>query len=654
VKSRFSTVAGILAAASLLSGSAFAFAPEFTGDLPTVIITDRISEGAVSPPQVAPFDAPDGGSGIAFRPSSAFLFRYDDAVDLTPLIQLNDANSINDVQVVFNEFDAAGDLTPNSTTTLQINGNNALTSIPSKADFSGANAFTAGLLSFRNIDFSDPANQIVAGEEKYDEIGDLTGQDLSLSPSQSRIVSLYIDTVASTQGGGDATSFEVITTLDGGDRLSQPTFTDPFVPPVYDTDSETFGDWWVAQADNRILGIESDGPDDEGDNDQESPNLDGFTIDPNVTKAIGTPLPAGRTNPLSIESSAAQLGLMGFGLANDGGDPNDGIDLDANKLYRLRVNWQSSDVNANAPVFIQFGDVFNTGTVNAGYSDPSDFSNTGSREFPIVPGSATDFDAYLLTQGASQTQFSISIIDTNASDGNEIQINSVEVGENTRDSLQGGTVLKNFGGASFTVAAGQPIGVDDTGRADFSEAPGPLSGTPGDQFFSAAGLNNALPETLTITGSEMTAQFGPAPTTADYWESAGFNSLALDPLDVSAIDTGIVLDQEKIYILDVWASTDNAGEIMPQLLIRNGVDSTMFSATGFHTGGATGITVNPDIQLASDAKVYSNVFAPQTPNTDGGRTTMNVQFLWALSGFGVLDNTTTNIHRVILTEYDPF
>jgi hypothetical protein len=189
VQTRFTSALGVLTAATLLSGSAYAFAPEFTGDLPTVVITDALTAGASN---ATPFDA---GTPSA---TTVNLFRFNNAFDLLPTYIDGNGNADSTLRFTFNEFangTGEGDFSAvASQRTLAINGVESLLALPTNADFTGPNSgdLTAGgtnanaSLSFRNIDLSPGT-----GTGPFDTTGDVTGINIA-SGAYRRFVKLYV------------------------------------------------------------------------------------------------------------------------------------------------------------------------------------------------------------------------------------------------------------------------------------------------------------------------------------------------------------------------------------------------------------------------------------------------------------------------------
>jgi hypothetical protein len=97
-------------------------APQFSDNVPNVIITDRDPSGA--------YDAPNGAWAGSERAGSAFLFRYDNAFDLLSVLDLGGVEDAAQVRVAFTEYDNTDEVTPNDAKTLMINGKVALDKAP--------------------------------------------------------------------------------------------------------------------------------------------------------------------------------------------------------------------------------------------------------------------------------------------------------------------------------------------------------------------------------------------------------------------------------------------------------------------------------------------------------------------------------------------
>lgn len=223
----------MVCSACLLAGTAMAqtYAPEFTGDIPSVIISDRTGDTSGDV-----YDAPNGGWNGTERPLSAFLFRFDDVIDASTIVDVKDAGSLSDVKVLFTEYSDETDLTPNTEKTISINGKIAVDDVPiDTEDFTGSAAFdlSDSYLDFRNIDFSP------SGDGPFDPVGE-SGDDITSSGSQSRVVTLHLGSDNFTQrGSGSDNSFMVYTTLEGADRTEY--YQAPPPPPLFSFGGRTEG-----------------------------------------------------------------------------------------------------------------------------------------------------------------------------------------------------------------------------------------------------------------------------------------------------------------------------------------------------------------------------------------------------------------------------
>ncbi len=660
---RFSTVAGFLAAASLLSGSAFAFAPEFTSDLPTVIITDRLTQATQTGGQLLPFDDPDnvGGIGVvapasavAGRESTVYLFRYENALDLTTVIDTRDAASYSDVKVIFNEF-LVGDTNPvaNSDRTLELNGVRALDNIaPTNSDFSGPNAFSADApVSFRNIDFSDPANSLIPSTEIYDAIGDVTGDNIELTAAQERLVTLQIDSLDSTAyEGSQLKSMLVITTTDGVDRLTNP-FLSTILTSEIPLTSSFDGEWQVDFTSDGISGIANN-----GDTSSASPGdvpasggVSGFTPDPAsvaVTQnALGGIAPAS-TNQVGMVASNAQTGLSGWALLEANGGT---VNMTADSVYRLRMT-MAGQATQDTGLFFSFGSPFNTGkhyTIFLGGA-----VDGTSRTSPKLGAADQTVDIWAPARADGPGEVNLTIVDDSASGSSAFTLKDYQVDSVPRASLDSVATVLNQGASSLSATT-----------AELAKAPLPASPdaildqgavADGSTWFDGetniANGANQTPQSTTFSAAGYALSYGPVGSTyQDVWNLIQFSD-AFGP-GVDDIVTGYNLDPDSLYTFDVWLKAQTAGVFMPNLAIVAISDKSLQFASVYGIGDLGAID-NAEVQAQTTERVYSMAFNPATGNAEA-RTVFLLTFLGTVhTGFvQPMPQNTLTVSRMVLTEY---
>lgn len=632
MKTRVNAVAGYLAVASLLSGSAFAFAPEFNTDVfPTVIITDRTTGAAP-----APFDGTNGPA------ATSNLFRFDGALDLGASIQdLGNASSLSDVKFVFNEFDVSdpADLVPNTVGVLTIGGVEALDDLPVKADFSGANAGTAGVLDFRNIDFS-PGTAL----DYPDAIGDLTGWDLNVSGAQKRVVRLEIDTVDSTTppaSGRTSKTFEVWTTNEGdlGDRLStEGVSSDPFVPVV--PDPGNFNGWQVGFTTNEILGILNGPSNGAGNPLFTSTGIGGFTSTPALTLVnnnLGPAAPNGTTS-LGLSSTNAQIGLTSWQLAP-------GPSVTAGNIYRFSLDLTSSASTRGAAIFALVGDVFGALSYQAFNAEITAIPAGTTRLFPYLGSTVNGpVNVYHYAKVDGNAFIQVQLIDQSNTAGNDFTLNGYDVSVISRaDALAGATVIRNLGGSVAALASGEPAITPPTGE---TALPAPGGTTPGvSTFVDAQGLNTQMPSNVTISGGKVNFQMGPTPT-PEHWDFIDFGFASTDGLFIDTMDTGLNLDPNKLYLVDIYATTNQPGQAHPKLIVSVGMDILAFNHGAFEVGGS----LNPEFNLAAAPRVYTTLVNPGLTANAEARANLNIRLLKTTNG--AIPNLTVTVHRIVVYETD--
>jgi hypothetical protein len=647
VKTRLSTVAGFLTAATLLSGSAFAFAPEFTGDIPTVIITDRITDSVLTDL----FDAPAGAAGIAPRASSAFLFRYDNALDVTGIVDVKDAGSLANVKVVFTEFTDESDLTPNTVKTLSINGKVAVDDFPLvAADFDSSVAFDLSdpLLDFRNIDFSPGT-----GLGPFDNIGDVTGDDILATWPQSRIVTMHLGSDNFTdRGSASDLSFMVVTDLDDNDRLTNPELTE-----IWEVLTASGGandgnfDGYTVTPNTLIPVVNPNGAWTAGGSyNITASNLNGMAVTPSVTltDGVASPITAGATAVTlntAASSNVAQRGILSL-------QESAVVAMDSGKLYRIRMNAALSTAVQNSDFYLQAGSVVTTGAVTAGFKDAAGYSAT-TLSLPGLTTTAADVDAYILPKSsmiADYNDIRVQLVDYNLTAGAAMTVNGFEVSvaDGGLADLGSGTTLLNLGGA-VTPATGEVA--PPVGQTAFA------AGTTVGESVTASitKANAAMSSTAAVTAAALTSIID-GPNSDFYWDYQQFEvvqDIGTSGLDLDTLETGLTTDPNKLYVMSVYAKTSNPGSLMPSLIPYALYDYTGLAGVMYTVGDsnstAPSLTPDPFTQLAAQDKEYTAVFSPQTPNLEA-KTQLGVQLYY--TSVPPAAGATISITRIVLTEYD--
>jgi len=693
VQTRYSTALGFLAAASLLSGSAFAFAPEFVGDLPTVIITDKVS-----------------GQPNAFDPNNAstqYLFRYPDAFDLSSSAYVNPGTSatINDVRFLFNEYrdinkDGVADNSASpelaAQHTLLINDTQAFATPGTEFPLGSAEFATApqvGLLDFRNIDFSPAATFADTTGIPFDAVGNATGHDLTVSGSQYRVVQLYINTNFATEAPA-IKDMLVITELGTDDRLTSgvPGQTDPFTP----IEAPSFVGWelggtgLLATLPQPTPGGASYIP--LGTNAgnftgystspvRDFPTANTSTADPYDTIAGVNRVTQAGTTSLSTTSSNASVGYVRWSKVV--GTYN----IAANELLRFRVTLQSADTSATSKEAFQIGmGSLKTGTASKLYqSDICRYLSglTGAvapetkiYNVPAAPGA--DFDSYLVAEAATTNadtsklayQFDVLSIDDpaatlpyNTNTRNDITATAYSIAKAPagRSYLTGKNVVLNRGNATVPASIAGEILTPESGSSVFTFGSTPsvataagqttgvgATGNPTiDAATTMAGTANAL--SYTLTGASV-----PSGATTAYPDFRSFSFYsALADLDIESATGGhFRAINGKLYLIDVWLSTTTPTSTnMPVLRVNSNFGSLDYEVTVWVIQqGFFGLNTGAEIQSAPRAYTSAHLaqLGPNNTNVPGAVT---VEFLQPLLTT-MNQNANVTIHRITVTEYD--
>jgi hypothetical protein len=637
---------GILATASLLSGSAFAAAPFFEDTPPTVIISDRTLapgeenavgqigvQGALAPAGFADYDwATDPVSA-----NSANLFRFTAAFSLLDYVMPGDGNLVSEVQWLFNEFEE-GESSPSagSARTLTINGLLGESTLVDGDSFTLSSPFVDagdGILDFRNINLSPTTTTTLP----YD----ITGLDVP----QTRVISLYVHKDGQTPDPNFA-SFFVVTTDDApGDSLSIPTTI--FDPP--DFDFETFGDW-ESFAVSGLLGVPQGGATDNGTYAGLTPigtpgAVGGYTFTPGAT-----PAPGG-TGALSSAGTASQVGFAGWqgGSAfNVGGNA---LTSEAGKLYRMRASMHTSNAATRGEVRIRWGFAgYNAGLLAYG------FANQSTEHLSADANNPTDLTGFLLPRASgAPLQMFFENLNTETNANNDFTISRVVVDSTDASNLGGGNVVFNAGG-TFTPAAGEPSPAPSPSGFQFFTA----GGTQGQ--FSVADLNANRPVNVTQGANQVVFNF---PAVAGGTFFPNFATMGGDIVE------GIFdATHGMAYRVDVWVSSPNASNPLPNLRILSQPLSPVLdgiinpgneTSSGFFSAYTISLRENSNDEnfgpvtnaaaASANPQVYSLFFAPQGRST-GVRSDEAFNISVVLEELDDQVDGTVTVHRITVTEYD--
>lgn len=623
--SRFSAVAGFLAAATLLGSSSFALAPEFSGDLPTILITDRVTDASA-------YDAPNGDAGDGRRPSSAFLFRNETGLQLASYITLNSASAASDVDAIFNEYadnnGAPGALV--GTATISVNGQTSLGNETPTPPYT--TAITAdSSLTYRNINWS-PGTGLgpfdAVGEDAQDIISDVSG------PISAWLTWQIDFPGANSFAGSQVATQEVITTIDGVDGVTSSAATSTFSTVVV-APSTDFSAWTVDTVASSISGIPNSGqtPDAAGFFTLvSSADTSGFTPTPGVALVQGTAAGAGITS-VGIASTASQVGLAGW--------TNAGFSATAGNIYRVRLSASGANA-AGASAYFSAGD----GLKQLGYSIFQDLGIDPAADDGLN-ASASNVDVYFEAKVDLTAGIFASLVDSNASNAGSFLVDSYEVTSTTRSGLTGESVVFNAGTVG-TTDSGQAI-APLAGPTAFVDSSSPSAA--GENWNSGGALNpNAGTSSITVAGSAIAFTLG-----AQNANQANVFTLNqgvdLGSFTVATLDAGYTVDPSKLYTLDVWLSSSTAvadNTTAPNLILSAISDLSHQSVATYFLGDFDGLT-DDAVRANTSDRVYSMVFSPESLNASA-TVQLNV-FLHQILGLAMPANTYS-ISQITLTQYD--
>ncbi|MCC5877116.1 MAG: hypothetical protein JJU11_12925 [Candidatus Sumerlaeia bacterium] len=639
------TATGFLAAATLLGGSAFAFAPEFVEDLPTVIITERLEN-------------PDDSFDVA---SDAFVFRYSDAFELLPLLDPR-GNTESELKYLFNEFEFANPIplepivnapgTP--ATAIMINGNNAFATpgneFPEAADFASApNVVTGGnsFLTFRNRDFSGENETQNTG---WSSVGQNSGWNLETDGPQKRVISLYVKGDTNDDYTMSDNTFVVITALTDGEQyfwddlsgsvFTDPVFTDPFEEElVYDDD---FGGWIyfpITQFSILDLG---------GDTRVQTPQPAYNAANASLGHANtgGTANAGVDTMILNVNGQAGGAqALLALGVG--------GVDLEADKLYRMRATWSTPNAAKTETIRTRFGETFDAGTAVMLY-DSAALAGGG----PDLPRTVDTQDVYLLTKGAATDTAIWFDVLTLGGNGQDLHVHAVSLASAERSQLGTPNVIFNHGAENVpTLAAGEGP-TPPSGSAPFdltsTVGTGVLTGTVGGaQFpFSFTTSGDAITLNIaqqTVGDNDGFAPFqGTNPATAGF-APPGFGRFALaegGPATEASTPGTFTADSGSLYIVDYYLSSPTTntrprgGPV--EFRVGNRVGGTKIFEHVYALADA-------GVAATAAPRIYSGVFGGED-----GNVVMVADFLGFGSAFVAAATgpaQTYIIHRVVVNEY---
>ncbi len=687
---RLSPGMGVLVSA-LLYSSAFAFAPEFVGDLPTLILTDKVSG---QPNAYDPNDA-----------STQYLFRYPDAFDLSSSAYIDPGVSatINDVRFLFNEYrDLNKDGVADDPVSPEMPGQHALlindteafatpgTEFPlGSTEF--ATAPQVGLLDFRNIDFSPAATFADTTGIPFDAVGNVTGHDLTVSGSQFRVVQLYINTNFATEAP-DVADMLVITELGTDDRIT----TAPPYPELDPPLSNDFSGWelggtgLLATLPQPTPGGSAYIPLGPGAGTftgytvnpvRDLPTANTGTADPYDTIAGVNRITLAGTTSLSTSSSNASVGYVRWSKTITS------YNIAANQLLRFRLRLESADTSATSKESFLLG----MGSLKLGQANRVFFSDTcrylstltGAAapetkiyNVPAAPGA--EFESYLVAEAAATNADSsklacyfdvLSIDDPSASlpyntnTRNDIRATgyAITAGPAGRAFLTGKNVLLNRGNPTVPAAIAGEILSPESGSSVYTFGSTPSAPTAAGQVagvgatgnptidpaVTMAGTANAL--SYTITGASVPS--GASVAYPDFRSFSFYNAIA--DLDIEAATGGhFRATNGKLYLIDVWASTTTpTSSNMPILRVNTNFGQLDYEVTTWILqSGFFGL--NAGVEAQSAPRAYTSAHLAQLgPSNTEVPGFVSVEFQQPLLTT-MNQNANVTIHRITVTEYN--
>lgn len=690
---RFNT-AGFLAAATLLSGSAFAFAPEFTGDLPTVIITDQLAAPS------SQFDLAQPG------PATSGIFRFSGAFDLHTYI--NNGNLTSGEKAVirwaFTES-KVGAPSPETAAngTLLINDEASVTNPPTSSELATAPLLGSNAtLNFWNKDFSGTNTALSTPPvTPFDYLSDITTptHDLAASGPQERVVTIY---VRGDDAAVDFKSFSVITKIGEGDSLSSATGpvtqpVDPFVNVLGPTND--FSGWTQFSLDYFVIYFNGTGeytsltdankvylggatqPADP------SPGDDSIVLVGNPTVTSGhTYTPA--TTPAAAATTSLTAVVSGSFTGPYGSTPKVGLSawertisttVNGNSIYRVRTTLARSSAALREAYRVRVGTSSTHGQAITLYNT----TTAAQTDRPYLSTTAADHYTYLLAKTSASGNTSLAVaVDAyslgtlGGGVGSGVVLSGLEISAAPRTDLTGANVLFNRGAASIpTLASGEAAITAPASPTALSVI---TSGTPsgGNVLFSASGATTTLqPRSATVTSGAINytvgaatggtfprqisiAGFGAGGSTIQTpeggWTWASIFSFSDGAAAASnPTATGLFpVATDKLYIADIYASSAQAGTAlaqMPTMRVRVTTGATQESQTVFELNSANGTGI------ATAPKIYSVVARSNgLAGVAGLQGHLFIDFYQAgISQAAAISSAsrTITIHRIVVTEY---
>lgn len=608
----FKTKALTVLGAALLSGSVFAAGPTLS-DIPSVIITDKMTADEVDANPTTPFDY--------LATATQNIYRFTDAIDLRPYV--NFAGDLDTVNYMFTESDPETEVLRTGTDqTIQINGEFGAESIPDYATVmgSGNDLPAAGdALDFRN-DAANPTDEFLAAP--------------AITLPAEALMSMFVasdDTVGDQPVAAEvnSASFFVITTNEeefASDGLSELTGIVEACVTAYDD----FEGWnGVAQTSIFLFS-------------QTPPGTIAGTNDATLTPATS---PAPSSASLGIATAANNGGSLGVSpqmawweSANPAAD--EGFATTAGNIYVARYSVSTASADATALPTVRFR-VGQNSLSGAGVASTEILETSPNH---ITSSTTEPFRAYYYAHADDTAMVTMDALDLSPTYSIDITLNYVDVLTFNRESLQNGVVAFNQGSSAVTVASGQL---------------GPPAGETG--FDTALWDTTNGGNLLNITTTEATDKLtftgngnGQGRWNHLTWETKTNNAPASAVEDVAA---------GKLVVLDAWLSAATAKTNYPgvRLMLSSPVNSTEMDdlqqlASYFEFNGGT--DAGNLLSLESASKRYTAILESQLLDENA---VMDVQVLiYALfydvsvSGSNFVNNAsgTINVDRVVVTTYD--
>lgn len=694
---------------ALLSGTAFATGPTIESP-PTLIITDRLSAGAIAD-GAGPWD--DGNPGGSTS-GSFNIFDFTGAITLSDYVSAPLApGGLNDVNWDFVELDPSDDSVITSGQTIQItdgtNSSLGQAAEPVFADLDGGTAFNPvgsnDPLDFRNV-------------VRTTGSGPAVGNFLD----QTRI-KLFAATNADPLSSVASTTFDVYTTNDiavaEGDQFSIPSTV--FVPVEGFDD---MGGWYEVQRFDQAAIFDvspirfSTSFGNLPDSVPARASLDSTVSEFNAaitrltvpastaTLSMSTDTVAagaGATNPFLTEFAPQLIGFGSF-FEDIPSTANDSVAVTADTLYMIR--WDLSTpftTSQGAQLPLAQLIVGETGAYGLGRSLVS-FDNNGDNN---LVGANLAFRQYFYAHDSGDIGFFMNLFDqatagTTAANegfpqghvGHNVTINRVDVFEVQTAGLTGESVIFNQGQASVPLVSGEPT-PPATGVAQFD-----LDAWTGRDGFAGIGTNaarnvsftpsvplngagTARPDTGAVADilSMTIGATGAGPLNM-IWDT--FNTLSIngsEPAVDASISEIFELDEGTLVFMDYWLSATGSTAQLPftrvgmgsaNVIPGGGTDNDSiqgyvafqeFTPRSTVFGLADGTTAAPAIGLqAGSARRARLVWEVQLTTSAGATGGGQYAFRPVMESFVIPAATpsdesnaigTVNLHRVVVTTYDP-